>query len=281
MSSGRFWRISFHSESPDDKAAHFIAGGAPGVEITGPDSFDCYIEGGAPELDAALNEASRIGVACAGAAEVTEANWCAQCSELWEKTQAGALRIHPVQSDENSENFATESDILIIPGLGFGTGHHASTRQALVLMQRDVIKGQPPRTMLDVGTGSGILAIAAAKLFGAAVTAFDIDPHAVFSARDNCRINHKRNISLFTGELQAVGEQARFDLVTANLYAELLATLAENISGTVSGWLILSGIQCGLAGAVLQAYTKQGLIMNDRIEDSQWASFLFKAPGTR
>lgn len=281
MDPGRFWRIAFHSANPDEIAAYFIAQGAAGVEITGSNSFECYIEGDISELDAVINKAARLGITFAGAEKVTAANWCAQCTELWEITKAGTLTIRPVQSEQGIENDAKDPDLFIIPGLGFGTGHHASTRQALILMQEEVIKARPPRTMLDIGTGSGILAVAAAKLYGTSAVGFDIDPHAVISARDNCRINRSRNISLFTGELEAVEKNVRFDLVTANLYAELLIALAEDISPFTSGWLILSGIQSSLAEDVIEEYIRKGLIIDVRISDGEWDAFLVRTPEKR
>ncbi len=176
------------------------------------------------------------------------------------------------------------SDIVIEmdPGRAFGVGSHASTRLVLERLEELGRKGVLEKAqVLDVGTGSGILAIAASKLGAKSVLAIDIDPDAVESARKNVHLNNCHDD--VTVSITPVWEvEGPFDLVLANIDRDTLLLLAKEISSQVcqGGRLLLSGILKEQAGAVKDAYVQRGLrfsAMRVDEKDSQWVLLEFLA----
>ena len=161
----------------------------------------------------------------------------------------------------------------LVPGLAFGTGQHQSTRLCLGLLAEQIRGGE---RVLDVGTGSGILAVAAAKLGAGSVVAVDIDPLAVDAARQTVRQNRlAERVEVREGSTPA-GE--RFDLVTANLTADILQYLASDLAGAVNpgGLLIASGLIAARRDEVVSALRDQGLrLESDRLEDD-WRALLLR-----
>ncbi|MEJ2526177.1 MAG: 50S ribosomal protein L11 methyltransferase [Desulfuromonadales bacterium] len=140
----------------------------------------------------------------------------------------------------------------------FGSGEHETTVSCLEIMaELDILKGT---RVLDLGSGTGILAIAAVKLGAAAAVCVDIDPRAVATAQANCQANQVADrISHVAGTLDDLGETG-FDLALANIYGDILLKVAEPLSGKVrkTGGLLLSGILWEDNFAVRQAYQKTG-----------------------
>jgi len=163
------------------------------------------------------------------------------------------------------------------PGMAFGTGQHASTRMALALIRKSMAMIRP-RQALDVGTGTGILAMAAA-LFGAErVAAIDNDPDAVTVAREN--IEKNRLAAIIEVSTTPV-EQIRgvFPLVCANIVHDVLVALAETLAGLTApgGHLVLAGI---LSGAqednIVRVYGELGLHPLDRLYQEEWTALLLR-----
>ena len=141
-----------------------------------------------------------------------------------------------------------------------------------------------PRRILDVGTGTGVLAIAAARRFRRSVAAGDIDPVAVAAARDNARRNRA---GAYVRPVRAVGvahrmlqERAPYDLVFANILARPLRTLAPSIRRIVSpgGELILSGLLADDVAGVVSAYRRQGFVLRRRRDLEGWATLMMQRP---
>jgi ribosomal protein L11 methyltransferase len=176
-------------------------------------------------------------------------------------------------------------DIVIDPGPSFGAGDHPSTIMALELLEFALAafagRGEGS-TVLDVGTGTGVLAIAA-RLLGASFTVgLDTDSAAIFTARRNFRLNcitcEKGGscADLFVGTTEAVA--ASFDVVLANLAAPTLIRLSPDLSGLVGRCLILSGIAEAMRRAVQEAYAAQGLELVRRMESEEWNAGLWVRP---
>jgi ribosomal protein L11 methyltransferase len=187
--------------------------------------------------------------------------------------------------------------ITIDGGMAFGTGHHASTLGCLMALENLQTCSPPPsplpqgeggiirrwpRRVLDLGTGSGLLAIAAAKLWPAArVTASDIDSVAIEVARENCRLNGAPGVRLVTAAgFHHVGLRARFDLITANILAKPLMRLAREIAAHVSpgGRVILAGLLSEQAAEIVARYRLAGLSLIVRRDREGWATLVL-APG--
>jgi ribosomal protein L11 methyltransferase len=174
--------------------------------------------------------------------------------------------------------------ITIQPSMGFGTGHHASTRLCLALLQRVPVEG---RRALDIGTGSGVLAIAAWRLGAAAATGIDYDPDALESARENVdRNGASAGVTLIQTDLDALAAEtapsSRFDLVLANLTGALLTREAHAIAALLSpgAHLILSGIQLDEEQGVAGAFTAAGCDAGLRLEEDGWVGLQFTIPTT-
>ncbi|SVB68354.1 uncharacterized protein METZ01_LOCUS221208 [marine metagenome] len=132
--------------------------------------------------------------------------------------------------------------VVIDPGMAFGTAEHATTRGALRLLTRSLIEGQE---VLDVGCGSGILAIAAARLGAGSVFAVDLDQYACEAARKNASRNQVEGqvlVEVATVTSSWLCEQGSFDGILANIQTAVLVPLLKSFSRATKGWLILGGI---------------------------------------
>jgi ribosomal protein L11 methyltransferase len=165
--------------------------------------------------------------------------------------------------------------------LAFGTGHHGTTRGCLLLLDH-VLKRYRPRRVLDLGTGTGVLAIAAAKALQIEVLASDIDPASVRVARENARLNETGGL---VHTIRATGFsapqflQARpFDLVLANILANPLRQMATPMARHLapSALVILSGLLTPQAAGVIAAYRARGLVPLRHLRIEGWSSLLLR-----
>ncbi len=200
--------------------------------------------------------------------------------EAWaERSQAsiGAVRIGRIvvpppgiarPPDEHAETIW----IPIQPSMGFGTGHHASTRLCLSLLQDVDVRG---KTALDIGTGSGVLAIAAWCLGSTHVLAIDYDDDALVSARENVELNHAGGaIDTKALDLADAPASVRFDVVLANITGAMLRKHAGAIAGLVAkhGGVILSGFQTDEADDVARTFADAGLVEAARRDEDTWVA---------
>ncbi len=171
--------------------------------------------------------------------------------------------------------------ITIEPGMAFGTGTHATTRCCLEFLEEATASvEQESITALDVGTGSGILAIALAKLGASRVLALDSDPVALKAARDNVRINRvRRTVKLSHCRLGTV--KGSFAVVVANLTAETIIDLAALLQKSVSagGYLILSGILKPKSAEVLRRFSPRPFKLARQTTQKEWVTLLLKRKG--
>jgi ribosomal protein L11 methyltransferase len=162
--------------------------------------------------------------------------------------------------------------ILIEPSRGFGTGHHQSTRLCIVLLQSRSLSGL---RVIDVGTGSGVLAITAARLGAAAVAAIDNDPDAVENARENIAANEVADaVEAHVDDLTTT-TVAPADLVTANLTGTLLSQLAPDLARLVrpGGSLIVSGFNIDEKARVTEAMSAS-FELTEAAEEDDWFAFV-------
>lgn len=163
--------------------------------------------------------------------------------------------------------------VQIDPGMAFGTGTHETTRMCLEGIEAHWRGSR----LLDVGTGTGILAIAAALLApGSRITAIDTDPQAVEVARENAEINGvSLSIATVAGRARDFTESP-FDMVVANLTAEVIISLIDDLANCVaaSGMLILSGILTTFEADVENAATRSGLVIVDRYQSGEWSALI-------
>jgi ribosomal protein L11 methyltransferase len=214
---------------------------------------------------------------------IREEDWANNWKEHFKPSRIGTrLVIKPTWE----EFAANDGDIIIEldPGMAFGTGTHPTTRLCLESMERiffrdppyDDGKGAPPAEILDVGTGSGVLSIAAAKLGASRVIALDIDPAAVAIAEQNLVQNR------VLGSVRASAEPlstvtGTFDIVLANILAEELVRLGRELVDRVSpgGYLILSGILTEKEDLVCKGFAPFPLTLREITRESEWSCITY------
>ena len=201
--------------------------------------------------------------------EVPDEDWLAEWKKNWRPIVTGRFMIAPPWNNEP----VSDGKILITiePGMAFGTGTHETTRLCLQAIEKHYEGG----SFLDVGTGTGILAIAAAKLFPVArVEAFDIDDEAVAIAVENARLNNVGDQIIFrTGTIDDSTQSA--DLVCANLTADVIVNLLPALLGVTCRRLVLSGILQSQVETVLDRIRESG--EPEPIEvtnDGEWSAII-------
>jgi ribosomal protein L11 methyltransferase len=166
------------------------------------------------------------------------------------------------------------------PGRAFGTGGHATTR--LVIALAEEVEGRSVERFLDLGCGSGILAIAAARLWPRARgLAVDVDPEATACADENLARNHVTTVETRAGTL--ADAPGRFDVVLANIQADVLLPLAPALVRALApgATLVLSGLLTEAAPPVLEAYLAEGLTLEARRDEDEWTALRLAAPAAR
>ncbi len=169
-----------------------------------------------------------------------------------------------------------ENDVVVEldPGMAFGTGSHASTHMCLEFLEKTIKKGDK---VLDIGTGSGILGIAALKLGAESVTAVDIDPLAVKTAKENALLNgySEPEFTVFEGDL-ADKVSGEYDVVLANIVADIICELSKSVCRYIKkdGKFITSGIIDFKADKVREALSENGINIIEGKCQKDWNSFL-------
>lgn len=166
---------------------------------------------------------------------------------------------------------ARPGDLVIDPGMAFGTGEHPTTRACLRWTDR---LGCAGGTCLDVGTGSGVVALLAARR-GMAARGIDIDADAVAASRENALRN---GVSAEFDDTPLQRVPGRYDLVVANIFAEVLVRLAPELARRTGRWLVLAGILSDRADAVVAAMTAQGLLPYAREDEGEWVALVLERP---
>jgi len=249
------WDVTVHfAEAPDQALIRQLVGNAAGEEIAKSIVFDT----------------------------IEAKDWVKASLEDLVPVPAGRFVVHGAHDRERVP--ANKLAIEIEAALAFGTGHHGTTRGCLLLLDH-VLKARRPARVLDLGTGTGVLSIAAAKALHRHIFASDIDAPSVKVALENARLNG-------TGDLvrviRATGFAAPdfaahgpFDLVLANILANPLRQLSGPMTRHLapSAQVILSGLLNHQAGAVIAAYRARGLVPVRHLKIEGWSSLLLrKAP---
>jgi ribosomal protein L11 methyltransferase len=232
---------------------------------------------------AAMGEKSGRKLAATAVFERIEPkDWIAASLDGLKPVRAGRFLVHG--SHDRPAIRANDIAIEIEAALAFGTGHHGTTRGCLELLDRE-LKRKPPRRVLDVGTGTGVLAIAAARALKRRVAAGDIDPVSTETSRQNAIANRA---GAYVRPVTAVGivhreltAAAPYDLIFANILAKPLRLLAPSLAraATIDGRLILSGLLAKDVAGVLTAYRGHGFSLMERIDIDGWAALILKRRG--
>ncbi|AFD25789.1 50S ribosomal protein L11 methyltransferase [Deinococcus gobiensis] len=255
----------------------------PGTFDTREAHLDLLWEAGATGLEERAGHIrAYFGARTALPPEIADGDWTEEAEQDWQAefrrtlrpVRAGRLTIvapwHAGEAEEGTR------PLIIEPGMAFGTGHHATTRMATEALSELDLAGV---RVLDVGTGSGVLAIAAALLGAGFALGVDIDPITIPIARENAEINgvapaqaRFEEGTLGLGDLPEL-EEAPFGVVVANLYAELHDLLAGEYAAHLvpGGPLVLTGILTGKLDLVRAALDREGFTGVTVREDGDWA----------
>jgi len=249
------WDVSAHfAEAPDQASIRELVGLVAGEDVARSIAFDT----------------------------VEAKDWVKATLEDLVPVPAGRFIVHG--QHDRARVPPNKLSIEIEAALAFGTGHHGTTRGCLLLLDH-VLKAWYPRRVLDLGTGTGVLAIAAAKALRRAVLASDIDPASVRVAHDNARLNGTADLVQViraTGfEAPQFGRRGPFDLVLANILANPLRQLAEPMTRHLapSALVILSGLLTPQAAGVIAAYRARGLVPLRHVRIDGWSSLLLRKAG--
>ena len=214
-----------------------------------------------------------------------EDEWRDVWKQFFRTTRIGRrFVVRPSWDQAGEGGVATPQDEVIDldPGRAFGTGAHPSTRLVIAALE-DLAAARPaPANFLDLGCGSGILSIAAHKLWPAARgLAVDLDPEATACSAENFARNHTVNVATQTGVLTDV--RGTYDVILANIQRDVLETIAAELGAHIApgGRLVLSGLLTSDAEPVRSCYQAQSWRLCSRGDEGEWASLVFEpAKGT-
>jgi ribosomal protein L11 methyltransferase len=201
-------------------------------------------------------------------------NW----NELWEKSRevirvSEKILIKPTFKEYSAK--PNEIVLTIDPKMSFGTGEHQTTKLILRLLEKYV---QKEMKVLDVGSGTGILAIAAVKLGASRAVAVDIDEICQENCKENCVLNGVENsVEIITGEIDDVKED-KFDLILANIQKNVLLEIASKIKIKTrkNGIVILSGLLKEDEESIIRNYTSVGFQFTEKLILDEWIALLFQ-----
>jgi len=210
--------------------------------------------------------------------DVGDEDWACRSQASLRTVRAGRIAVAPPWDAGAMAADPAVMTVVIEPAMGFGSGHHATTRLCLEALQRLELQG---RRVLDVGTGSGVLALAAARLGAGSVLGIDVDPDALDNARGNAELNGwPQGIEFRQADFrQEAGLEA--DVVVANLTGGMLEAGAVDLARAVAsgGALILSGITTDERDAVYRAF-ERGFRMDWSAQEDGWCcALLFRDSG--
>jgi len=205
--------------------------------------------------------------------KVNEEDWENNWKKYYKPTKIGEkIVVKPIWEDYS----AVEDEIIVEldPGMAFGTGTHETTRMCIIALEKYVKKDS---VVFDIGTGSGILAITAAKLEAAKVTGVDLDPVAVTSANENVKYNNINNIEILYGNLLDV-VQGKADIIVANIIADVVIFLVEDVKKCINkgGYFISSGIINARKDDVVNKLVESGFEIQEVNVDGEWVSVVAK-----
>jgi ribosomal protein L11 methyltransferase len=198
------------------------------------------------------------------AREIKEEDWLEAWKAQFTPLRIGRFLVRPTWSDTPVPDDLIE--LVLDPGMAFGTGLHPTTQQCLEALSKIRLER---RSVLDVGTGSGILAIAAAKRGASPVVGVDTDPLAVEAARENAERN---DVGMPVGMGSAADVPGRFDVVVANLVSPVLQQIVGDLVARMApkGMLVTAGISAPSEPRTRDAFLRAGLKLRDRTQRDDW-----------
>lgn len=250
-------------------------------EAEGRWRLDAYFEG-EPGADSLAAVQALVAGDIGAPALLPDEDWVTLSQSGLEPIREGRFFVHTAAHADQAPAGAIA--FRIEAGRAFGTGHHATTAGCLAIL--DALAGERFERVIDLGTGTGLLAFAAQSLWpDAQVTATDIDPVAITVTRDNMAANGLAGLELRVADGArdpAIAAGAPYDLVIANILAGPLIALAAEVAGIAApgGRVLLAGLLSTQADAVAAAYAAQGCAQVRRLVRGDWSVLLLAARAT-
>ena len=240
--------------------------------------LDAYFED-KPDMEAIRPLIAEHGALGEGAVEeLADIDWVSHALEGLGVVRCGRFILYGVHDADKLSNEEGDIPIRIDANQAFGTGHHPTTAGCLTLLDR--FAGFAPKSVLDLGCGSAVLAIAAAKLWGRDILATDIDETSIEIASENAALNgvgdKVKTLAAAGFEHEGFAAAAPFDFVFANILAGPLAELAPDMADHVSknGRVMLAGLMAEQEEKVTAAYARSGFRVINRLDDDTWPVLL-------
>ena len=213
---------------------------------------------------------------------LAEEDWANSWKQYYKPVKIGKRLVIVPEWEEyipdGSKNGA-DKEILIYmdPGMAFGTGTHETTRLCAELIEKYMPRGA---NVLDIGTGSGILAVAAAKLGAASIFACDVDPVAVRVAKENALLNGVDNMECRVSDLLKNVEikNGLYDFVSVNIVADIITRMADSVGNFMKedSLIVISGIIDTQTERIKSVMSENGFVLIDFAEENDWVAFVFK-----
>ena len=212
--------------------------------------------------------------------ELPQIDWVSKVQRSLKPVVAGRFFVY---GSHDSDKVPPDCEPLLIEAsMAFGTGHHGTTKGCLLALEQLITDGFKAKNVIDVGCGTAVLAMAAARIFSANVIASDIDSVAYSVAKMNILANGlDRNIQCFEASgfaHEQIKTKNPFDLIFANILLAPLLAIAPDISkySLSGGYVVLSGILSEQAELVVNKYTGVGLSLSNQIEIGEWVTIIFR-----
>ncbi len=275
-------------EAAGDRLSEILCPPAGAVSLTKDDAtvedgetawrLDAYFED-KPDMDAITAAIGDQGIGEPAMEELPDVDWVAHSLDGLGIVRCGRFVLYGIHDQDKLPHEDGDIPIHIDANQAFGTGHHPTTAGCLTLLDR--FAGWAPKSILDLGCGSAVLAIAAAKLWGRDILASDIDEKSVEIAAENAALNDVggkvKTITAAGFDHADIAAAAPFDFVFANILAGPLAELAPGMADHVAknGRVMLAGLMREQEEGVVSAYEAAGFRLINKLDQSTWPVLLF------
>jgi ribosomal protein L11 methyltransferase len=285
-SSFGYWSTTFYKTTalePSELGGVCAAFGAEGTHENQDGSitafFNCSEKEAIESIEAVKYALLPLVVQESALTWIVQENWVQRHQEVLEPIECAPWKIVQFSEVPATLPMLDEYQLAVIPGMGFGTGHHPSTQLALKLianLKSSINRNNTPKNILDIGTGSAILTVACEKLWHHSNGfATDTDEQALINAQDVLQLNGSKNITLSKGSFPT--GSTVFNLITANLYAECLVSLVDEITerSAPNCFLILSGILKERSHLVEEAFGSRWH-KQIQLEEQEWCASMWQ-----
>ncbi|MCP5322970.1 MAG: 50S ribosomal protein L11 methyltransferase [Candidatus Paracaedibacteraceae bacterium] len=242
--------------------------------------FEAYQETKLTQFLKLIMEAFKISIIVPEIKSLEQRDWLKENQESFPPLEIGNFYIYGshIQSPSPGSLYPLKIDA----ATAFGSGNHDSTKGCLLALTSLYQDGYKPKSVLDVGCGSGILAMASASLWdNAHLVASDIDPECVRVTVENCKLNQLSSIKVIGGkgfENKDILQAAPYNLIIANILANVLCDIVDDLGKALvgGGITILSGILDEHQDSVIKAYSDKGFLLKETIQINEWVTLILK-----